>query len=180
MGLGHNMIYHSVCVLFSLFFFFFLFSFFFFFFSSLYVTSPSGHRMVSWYWHIVCMPTEYPARRLISYAWTWNIICLFFVVFFFCFSFILIAKEWSCFFVFCFYFNTDGKFFSKMVLVLIAQHNVHQQAIIQVLSTISVILFNSFNHKGEKYNLLMVTMQFEMSKIVLLHHKILHNLINRK
>ena len=84
------------------------------------------------------------------------------------------------FFVFCFYFDTDGKVFAKMVFASIAQHNVHQQPIMQVLLMITLMVFNGLNHKSEKYNLLMVTMEFELYKIVLLHHKTLRDLIISK
>ena len=102
----------------------------------------------------------------------------------FCFSFILMQKSGHvfCFLLFVFFFNIDEEFFCKMVLALTAQHNVHRQPIIQVLTMIILMIFDGFNHKGEKYNLLilMVTMEFELSKIMLLHHKILHSLINSK
>ena len=57
-----------------------------------------------------------------------------------------------------------------MMLVLIAQHNVHGQPIIQILLMIGLMAFNGFGHKSEKHNLLMVIMQFELSEK-------LHNLI---
>ena len=119
--------------------------------------------------------------------------CFFVVVFFFLFSFFWFCLSFSpchksfllfgcqrvvMFFVFCCHLNTHVEFFSKMVLVLIAQHNVHRQPIIQLLLMIGLMAFSGFSHNSEKLNLLMVIMEFELSKIVLLQHKIVHNLIN--
>ena len=64
------------------------------------------------------------------------------------------------------------KNFLKMVLLLIAQHNVHQIHIMQVLL---IMILMVFEKKDEKYDLLMMILK-EVCEIVLLQHKIQHNL----
>ena len=65
------------------------------------------------------------------------------------------------------------KNFLEMVLVLIPRHNVHQMYIFQVLLMIKLMVFEE---QSEEYDLLIIKV-LELFEIVLLEHKIQHNLM---
>ena len=66
------------------------------------------------------------------------------------------------------------KIFLKMVLVLIPQHNVYQMHIKQILLMINLMVFEE---KIEEYDLLIIIV-LELFEIVVLVHRIQHNLMN--